>query len=194
MGECNKKLGLSYLVDLVKNIEKLTLKSWWLFFQSFYHGKLTKLIQLINQIFVLCMTLSGHTDISPNHLYSSLHCRCNLTSVTSAKQCWNPCSGPPKGLSELTEVCFAFPFILIGKSVVAFSTGQSWPRISALFQRQTSPDLSFVCGTGNQYMQNNIIYKHIRQIIQYEILFIFSTLFTYHWGASCPSLPFVARV
>ena len=103
------------------------------------------------------MTLSGHTDISPNHLCSSLHCRCNLTSVTSAKQCWNPRSGPPKGLNELPEVRFAFPFILIGKWVMAFSTGQSWPRISALFHRQTSPDLSFVCGTGNQYMQNNII-------------------------------------
>ena len=139
MGECNKKLGLSYLVDLVKNIEKLTLKSWWLFFQSFYHGKLTELIQLINQIFVLCMTLSGHTDISPNHLCSSLHCRCNLTSVTSAKQCWNPCSGPPKGLNKLPKVRFAFPFILIGNISYGFF---NWPIMAKDFSAVSQTDFT----------------------------------------------------
>ena len=32
----------------------------------------------------------------------------------------------PNGLNELPEVRFEFPFILIGKSTMAFLTGQSW--------------------------------------------------------------------
>ena len=33
----------------------------------------------------------------------------------------------PKGVNELPEVRFKFPFILIGKSTMAFLKGQSWP-------------------------------------------------------------------
>ena len=46
--------------------------------------------------------------------------------VKSAKQCRDPCFGPPKGLDELLEVSLEFPFILIGKLTTAFLTGQSW--------------------------------------------------------------------
>ena len=32
----------------------------------------------------------------------------------------------PDGLNKLPEVCFEFPFNMIGKSTMAFLTGQSW--------------------------------------------------------------------
>ena len=56
----------------------------------------------------------------------------------------------PDGLNKLPEVCFEFPFNLIGKSTMAFLTGQSWrvlkswytgwkprTRISGLFRGRT---------------------------------------------------------
>ena len=42
----------------------------------------------------------------------------------SVKQQQDPCYLPPT--KELQEVHFEFPFILIGKSTMAFLTGQSW--------------------------------------------------------------------
>ena len=54
---------------------------------------------------------------------TSLRGRRNLSSVS------NVCEATPRtffwtrnGLNELPEVCFEFPFILIGKSTVAFLT------------------------------------------------------------------------
>ena len=46
----------------------------------------------------------------------------------SAQQQRYPCSLflAPNGLNELPEMGFKFLFILIGKSTMAFSTGQSW--------------------------------------------------------------------
>ena len=56
-----------------------------------------------------------------------LRCRGNLTPVS------NVCEAAPKSLSwapirlnELPEMRFKFPFNLIGKSTMAFLTGQSW--------------------------------------------------------------------
>ena len=60
-------------------------------------------------------------------LNGSLRCRRNLTPVS------NVCEAAPKslfcapnGLNELPEVCFQFPFILIGKWTKAFLKSQSW--------------------------------------------------------------------
>ena len=80
---------------------------------------------------------------------SSLRRRSNVTLVSNVCEAaprslfW-----PPNGFNEEQEVCFEFLFILIGKSAIAFLTGQSlrllksWypcgpgTRISALFRRR----------------------------------------------------------
>ena len=76
--------------------------------------------------------------------------RRNLTTVSNVCEA-APISlfWAPDALNELPEVRFEFPFILIGKSTIAFWTGQSWrvlkswytgggkTRISALFSRRT---------------------------------------------------------
>ena len=68
-----------------------------------------------------------------------LHRRRNLTPVS------NVCEVAPKslfcapnGLNDLPEVCFEFPFILIGKWTMAFLTDQSW---HVLKSRYTVGDL-----------------------------------------------------
>ena len=85
----------------------------------------------------------------PPRLFT-LRRRRNVTMVN------NVCEATPrslfwalKGLNEFPEVCFEFPFILIGKSTMAFLTGQSlqllksWytcgpgTGISVLFRRRT---------------------------------------------------------
>ena len=60
-------------------------------------------------------------------LNGSLRRRRNLTPVSDV------CEAAPRslfcapnGLKELPEMCFEFPFILIGKCTKAFLTGQSW--------------------------------------------------------------------
>ena len=61
------------------------------------------------------------------HSLSSLHRKRNLTPVSNVWEAapwfmfWTP-----NGLKEFPEVRFVFPFILIGKSTMAFLTGQSW--------------------------------------------------------------------
>ena len=59
--------------------------------------------------------------------FVSLRRRRNLTSVSSVCEA-APISlfWAPNGLNELPEVRFEFPFILIGKSTMTLSTGQSW--------------------------------------------------------------------
>ena len=53
--------------------------------------------------------------------------RCNLTSVSKVCDA-APISlfWPPTGFNELSEVRVKLPFILIGKSTMAFFKGQSW--------------------------------------------------------------------
>ena len=56
-----------------------------------------------------------------------LYRRQNLTPISNIREVaprslfWDP-----NGLNKFLEVCFEFPFSLIGKSIMAFSTGQSW--------------------------------------------------------------------
>ena len=58
---------------------------------------------------------------------SSLRCRRKLTRiVTSAQQRRDPCFWVLHGLKGLPEMRFKFPSNLIGKSKMAFFTGQSW--------------------------------------------------------------------
>ena len=67
-------------------------------------------------------------------------CKHSVRNLTSVSYFW-----APNGLNELPAARFEFPFILIGKSTMAFLTGQSYhvlkwgPRkkISALFRRRT---------------------------------------------------------
>ena len=56
-----------------------------------------------------------------------LRLRCNLTAVSDVCEA-APISlfGAANGLNRLPEVRFEFPFNLIGKSRIAFLTGQSW--------------------------------------------------------------------
>ena len=58
----------------------------------------------------------------------SLHCRCNLNPVISniCKTALTSLFWAANELNELPEMQFEFPFILIGKSTMAFLTGQSW--------------------------------------------------------------------
>ena len=58
----------------------------------------------------------------------------NLTSVSSVCE-EAPISlfWAPSGLNELPEMGFEFPFILIGKSTMAFLTGQSWRVLKSLY-------------------------------------------------------------
>ena len=85
----------------------------------------------------------------PAPALSSLRRRSNVTLVSNV---WEAAPRslfwPPNGFNEEQEVCFEFLFILIGKSAIAFLTGQSlrllksWypcgpgTRISALFRRR----------------------------------------------------------
>ena len=68
-----------------------------------------------NSILTILLIRSGY-------LVVSLHRRHNLTSVTSAKQCRYPCSGPPTDLMNSPKQHLEFPFILIGKSTMTFLT------------------------------------------------------------------------
>ena len=63
-----------------------------------------------------------------------LHHRFNLTLVC------NICEVVPRalvcapyGLDKLPEVCFEFPFNMIGKSTMAFLTGQSWCKLKSWY-------------------------------------------------------------
>ena len=60
-------------------------------------------------------------------------------SVTSAKQCRNPCTGPPAN-----SIRFESPFNLIGKLTMAFLTGQSWPALKSLYSGG-GPEQEFRC-------------------------------------------------
>ena len=80
------------------------------------------------------------------HCFGTPKCRCDVMwkhsvrNLTSVSYFW-----ALNGLNELPATSFEFPFILIGKSTMAFLTGQSYhvlkwgPRkkISALFRRRT---------------------------------------------------------
>ena len=61
------------------------------------------------------------------HSVSSLRRRRNLTSLSNV---WEAAPWfmfwAPNGLNQLPEVRFEFLFILIGQSIMAFLTGQSW--------------------------------------------------------------------
>ena len=66
------------------------------------------------------------SPLPPPPTLSSLRGRRNVTVVS------NVCEAAPRssfwvpnGLNEFPEVCFEFPFILTGKSTMAFLTGQS---------------------------------------------------------------------
>ena len=65
---------------------------------------------------------------------SSLRRRLKLTRiVTSAQQRGDPCFCVLHGLKRLPEMRFKFPFNLIGKSTMAFLTGQSWHVIKSWY-------------------------------------------------------------
>ena len=56
-----------------------------------------------------------------------LYRRQNLNPISNIREAAPRSSfWDPNGLNKFLEVCFAFPFSLIGKSTMAFSTGQSW--------------------------------------------------------------------
>ena len=58
---------------------------------------------------------------------NSLRWRGNQTPVSNVCETFpRSLFWPPDELNELPEVRFEFPFILIGKSTMAFLTGQSW--------------------------------------------------------------------
>ena len=58
---------------------------------------------------------------------NSLRRRGNQTAVSNVCETFpRSLFWPPDELNELPEVRFEFPFILIGKSTMAFLTGQSW--------------------------------------------------------------------
>ena len=50
----------------------------------------------------------------------------------------------PNGLNKFLEVCFEFPFILIGKSTMTFSTGQSWCVLKSWYTGG-DPEQGFQC-------------------------------------------------
>ena len=67
-------------------------------------------------------------------LNSSLYRIGNLTSVSIVcKAALKSLFCAPNGLNELPEVCFEFPFILIGKWTKTFLTGQSWHGIKSRY-------------------------------------------------------------
>ena len=77
---------------------------------------------------------------------TSLHSRRNLTPVS------NICEAVPKSLfrapnrlNELSEMHFKFPFILIGKSTMAFLTGQSWHGLKSWYTGVGPEQLGFQC-------------------------------------------------
>jgi len=67
-------------------------------------------------------------------LINSLRRRWNLTPVSNVCEA-APISlfRGPNGLNELPQMRFEFPFNLIGKSTVAFLTGQSWCALKSWF-------------------------------------------------------------
>ena len=70
-----------------------------------------------------------------------LYRRQNLTPISNIREAaprslfWDP-----YGLNRFLEVCFAFPFSLIGKSTMAFSTGQSWCVQSQILVHRWGPE------------------------------------------------------
>ena len=70
-----------------------------------------------------------------------LYHRQNLTPISNIREAaprslfWDP-----YGLNKFLEVCFAFPFSLIGKSTMAFSTGQSWCVQSQILVHRWGPE------------------------------------------------------
>ena len=55
--------------------------------------------------------------------------------VTSVKQCQNPSLRVPNRLNKLPEMHFEFPFILMGKSTIAFLNGPIMARTQILVHR-----------------------------------------------------------
>ena len=99
------------------------------------------------------------------HRLPSLRRRRNLTWVSNVSEA-EPRSlfWAPKGLNELPELRFEFPFVLICKLTMPFLKGQFTARtqilvrrrgprktISALFRRRSQPEFSFVCGVGQPF-------------------------------------------
>ena len=85
----------------------------------------------------VCIRTSGMVC----HLHMvSLLCRFNLTSVSNT----NIHVLGPNGLSELPEVHFEFPFILIGKMTMDFLRGQSW-RVPKSWYTGGDPEQGFQC-------------------------------------------------
>ena len=86
-------------------------------------------------------------DIGMAPPYGLRH-RCNLTSVSKVCDA-APISlfWPPTGFNELSEVRVKLPFILIGKSTIAFFKGQSWRVLNSLWRpKAVSPQGTHTIG------------------------------------------------
>ena len=103
--------------------EELAMRDCWEYY--FAGCKHKKAIWKTSVCWLSYVLASSANDCPPNT--PSLHHRCNLTLVNNICEAvlisllW-----ALNRLIKSPEVCFKFPFILIGKLIMASSTGQSW--------------------------------------------------------------------
>ena len=80
--------------------------------------------------------------------FHSLNRRGNLTPVSNVcKTAVRSLFWTPKGFNELPEVCFEFPFNMIGELAMASLTGQSWRALKSSYGRPRAKNLGVVSQT-----------------------------------------------
>ena len=91
------------------------------------------------------IVLSNKAFLFCDHICTSLRHRRILTPVSNVcKASPKSLFWAPKGLNELLEVRFEFPFILISKSTMSLLTGQSWRMIKSWYT-VGGPEQGFLC-------------------------------------------------
>ena len=121
-----------------------------------------------------------------------------LTPVSNVCEVSNICKAVPislfwalRGLNELPEVHFEFPFNLIGKLTMAFLTGQSWHILKGqgfqcCFADGLNQKLTSVCGAGYEnfrlflsklaasYSPGYLLFGYFSSLVTFFSLFLFS--------------------